>query len=327
MSVASLLAGLAGALAGWGGGLLLGSMPRFRSGRRRFEAVPGPGEPDGLQAIGEPDGLQAIPAHREPNAARALPGPPLLRLLARLGARLRPARSPAPHDLEARILAAGTPGGLGVREVMAAKLAAAVVGAVLALVLSTAAPGRLGIALVLAGPVAGFLGPDLWLARRGAQRAAQVRRQLPGMLDLLRVGIEAGHSLPRALREVGARTTGPLASEWRALGRQVTLGVALADALAGMTARLPQPEVLALVAALDRARRHGAPLAESLSAQARDARFALARHAREEAARAGPKIQLVVALLLVPSVLLLVSAALLSALLDGTGGAGSALRL
>jgi tight adherence protein C len=86
-----------------------------------------------------------------------------------------------------------------------------------------------------------------------------------------------------------------------------------------MTERLPLPEVRGFTAALDRARRHGAPLADTLAAQARDARSALARHAREEAARAGPKIQLVVALLLVPSVLLLVAAALVSALLGGGG--------
>jgi tight adherence protein C len=73
------------------------------------------------------------------------------------------------------------------------------------------------------------------------------------------------------------------------------------------------------VAALDRAARHGAPLAETLAAQARDARFALRRRVREEAARAGPKIQLVVALLLVPSVLLIVAAALLAALLGSRG--------
>jgi tight adherence protein C len=303
VSAAALLAGLAGALAGWGGGLVLGSMSRPST---RRPGLGGPARPD------------------------ALDGSRLLRLLARLGARLRPPGSPAPRDLEARIAAAGGPGGLGVREIMAAKLAAAVAGGVVAIVLSTAAPGRLGIAVVGAGPVAGFLAPDLWLSSRAAERAARVRRQLPGMLDLLRVGMEAGRSLPRALRdlrEVGARTTGPLASEWRAVGRQVTLGVPLEDALSSMTARLPQPEVLALVAALERARRHGAPLAETLSAQAHDARFALTRHAREEAARAGPKIQLVVALLLVPSVLLLVAAALVSALLGGGGGAGSALPL
>jgi tight adherence protein C len=135
--------------------------------------------------------------------------------------------------------------------------------------------------------------------------------------------VESGSSLAQGLRAVGARTHGPLAAEWRGVGREVALGVPLERALAGMARRAPLPEVQALTAALDRARRHGTPLAETLSAQARDARFALARHAREEAARAGPKIQLVVALLLVPSVLLLVAAALLAALL--APGAGQSL--
>ncbi len=91
------------------------------------------------------------------------------------------------------------------------------------------------------------------------------------------------------------------------------------------SSRAPLPEVRALVAALERARRHGAPLADTLAAQARDARFALGRSAREDAARAGPKIQLVVALLLVPSVLLLVAAALIAALVGGGGASGAAL--
>jgi tight adherence protein C len=245
----------------------------------------------------------------------------LLRTLARLGRRLKPAGAPAPRDLEARIAAAGRPGALGAREVMAAKVAAAVGGGLLAALLSAAAPGRLGIAVAVAGPAAGFLAPDAWLARRAADRARRVRAELPALLDLLRVSVEAGSSLPKALREVGARTRGPLAAEWRALGREVALGVPLEAALVGTVERLPLPEVRSLVAALERARRHGAPLAGTLASQARDSRFALARHAREEAARAGPKIQLVVALLLVPSVLLLVAAALVAALLDGGGAA------
>jgi tight adherence protein C len=278
MVSAAFLAGVAGALGATGAGLLAGSLSL------------------------------------RPPTGRTLGEPRFLRLLARLGARLRPARARAPRDLEARIAAAGRPGGLSARELMAAKVAAALAGGAVALGLSATAPGRLGVAITAAGPVAGFLGPDLWLARRARERAAQVRRQLPAMLDLLRVGIEAGRSLQQGVREVGERTTGPLAEEWRSLGRQVALGVGLEAALAGMTERLPLPEVRALTTALDRARRHGAPLADTLAAQARDARFALARHAREEAARAGPKIQLVVALLLVPSVLLLVAAALVSAL-------------
>jgi len=200
---------------------------------------------------------------------------------------------------------------------MAAKLTAAVAGALLGAPLSAAAPGRLGYLLVAAGPVGGFLAPDLWLARRAEARARRVRRELPAMLDLLRVNVEAGGSLAAALAAVGERARGPLAAEWRAVGGQVALGVPLESALERLVDRLPQPEVRALAAALARAIRHGAPLAETLAAQARAARSSLRRRVREDAARAGPKIQLVVALLLVPSVLLLVAAALAAALLDG----------
>jgi tight adherence protein C len=210
---------------------------------------------------------------------------------------------------------------MGARELMAAKLAAAAAAGVFGALLASAAPGRLGWVMALACPVAGFLGPDAWLVRRARHRARRVRRELPAMLDLLRVTVEAGSSLPEALRGVGERASGPLARECRAVARELALGVPLRHALLALTERLPQPEVAALVAALERAGRHGTPLAETLAAQAREARFALQRRVREEAARAAPKIQLVVALMLVPSVLLLVAAALVSALLDSGAGA------
>jgi tight adherence protein C len=204
---------------------------------------------------------------------------------------------------------------------MASKVAAALVGGAVGVPLAAIAPGRLGLVLAVAVPVAGFLAPDLWLARLAAERARRVRRELPALLDILRVTIEAGGSLASALRAVGERADGPLAREWLAVANEVALGVPLSRALDGLTARLPQPEITAFVAALQRTARHGAPLAGTLAAQARAARFALARKIRDDAARAGPKLQLVVALLLVPSVLLLVAAALASALLDGSADA------
>lgn len=263
-------------------------------------------------------GLLLLLPQRRPGRAGER-GLRLLLLLASAGSGMRPAG--APHDLRGRIEAAGRPAGLGVREAMAAKVAAALLLGAAALPLIAVAPGRLGVLLALAVPVAGFLAPDLWLSRLAAERARRVRRELPVLLDILRVSVQAGASLPEALRSVGQRSDGPLAREWRAVGREVVLGVPLAEALRGLEERIPLPEVRALVAALERARRHGAPLADTLAAQARAARFALARRIRDDAARAGPKIQLVVALLLVPSVLLLVAAALASALLDGSADA------
>jgi len=268
-------------------------------------------------ALGSAGAALVLPAMRRPSGAS--PGARLLRALAAAGGRLAPRHAVAQADLAGRIAAAGHPAELGPRELLAAKVAAAMASGLLGGALATSAPGRLGPLIVVASPLAGFLAPDLWLARRAADRARRVRRELPTLLDLLRVAVEAGSSLPEALRLVGERADGPLAHEWRAVGRQVALGVPLAGALATMVERVPLPEVRALVAALDRARRHGAPLAETLAAQARDARFALARRVREDAARAGPKMQLIVALLLVPSVLLLVAAALAAALLGREG--------
>jgi tight adherence protein C len=206
-----------------------------------------------------------------------------------------------------------------VREVMALKLVGAVAVAVCGLPVATVLPGRLGIVSIALSPVAGFMAPDLWLARRARQRATEIRRELPAMLDLLRVSVEAGLPLGAALGEVGERARGPLAREWRAVGRECALGVPLSESLRGLVRRAPLPEVEALVAALERAARHGAPLATTLEAQARDARLARRRRIQEQAAKAAPKIQLVVALLLVPSVLLLVAAALAAALLGGNG--------
>jgi tight adherence protein C len=244
----------------------------------------------------------------------------LLRVLAVAGAALRRLTGArAPLSLEQRIAAAGAPAGLGPRELIAAKLATALCGAGAGTLLGAAAPGRLGPVLIAVTPAAAFLAPDWWLRRRAAARAHAARRELPALLDLLRVTVDAGLPPAAAFAAVGERASGTLATEWRTVGGMCALGVPLADSLAGLQSRLPLPEIRALVAALDRAARHGAPLSDTLAAQARDARLARRRQIEEDAAKAGPKIQLVVALLLVPSVLLLVAAALAAALLDGGG--------
>ena len=245
-------------------------------------------------------------------------GPAALRALAAAGGRLRAlAGARAPSTLSARIAAAGAPRGLGTREVMAAKLAGGVAAAPLGVLLGAVVPGRLAPLLVVMTPLGGFLAPDWWLARRARERARVVRRDLPAMLDLLRVSVDAGLSPAAALRAVAERGTGPLAAEWSTVAHEVVLGVPLAIALERSAERLPLREIRDLTSAIARASRHGAQLGRTLAAQAAEARAARRRRIEEEAARAAPKIQLVVALLLVPSVLLLVAAALAAALLGG----------
>ena len=116
----------------------------------------------------------------------------------------------------------------------------------------------------------------------------------------------------RALAEVARRSRGLLAREWRTAAVEIELGVPREHALERLAARCPCEGIRPLVRALQRGARHGTPLAEALVAQAAEARAAQACRLAERAAKAAPQIQLVVALLLVPSVLLLVAAALLA---------------
>jgi len=203
---------------------------------------------------------------------------------------------------------------IGAGEVMAVKLGAAPIAALAALTLLPVAPGRLGLALIAGAPLGGFFAPDLWLQRRARIRASVIESEQADVLDLLRVAVGAGLGPWRALAEVGRRHPGVLAAELGAAARRAALGVPAETALARLERRCPAAGTHALTDALRRADRLGAPPGRALAALAEEARARQARRAVERAARAAPKIQLIVALLLVPSALLLVAAALLPAL-------------
>ena len=262
-----------------------------------------------LATYGGADMLASRAARRRDRPPREVRPPRLVAALARLG---RGAGLRAPRSLEARIRAAGLDVPAG--DVMAVKAGAATAGLAAGAVLASDAPGRLGLALLLAAPAAGFLAPDLHLRRRARARGRAIEAELADVLDLLRVAVAAGLAPRRALAEVGGRHPGLLAAELRRAARRASLGIPGAHAIDELEQRAPAVGIAPLAAALRRAERHGAPLAPTLAAQAQEARARGAQRRAEAAARAAPQIQLVVALLLVPAVMLLVAAALLPAL-------------
>jgi tight adherence protein C len=230
-------------------------------------------------------------------------------LLTRIGRGFGPR---APRGLGQRIVGAGLEASLN--DVMAVKAGAALAGLAGALALLPAAPGRTGVTLLVAAPAACFLAPDAWIRRRTRIRGRAMESELADVLDLLGVAVAAGLAPGRALAEVGRRHPGLLAVELRRAAALTALGIPSADVYRELERRCPAEGVPAVVGALGRADRHGAPLVPALAAEARAARARAAQRAAEAAARAGPQIQLVVALLLVPAVLLLVAAALLPAI-------------
>jgi tight adherence protein C len=233
-------------------------------------------------------------------------------VLAGLGRRLGVPASPG--DLGSRLAAAGLGSRVRIADAMAVKGGAGVAAALAAGPVLATLPLRLTLVALPAAAAAGFFAPDLWLARRARRRAARAGLELADVLDLLRVAIAAGLPVGRALSEVGRRREGLVAAELRTVAERLDLGVPRAEALTGLHRSLPLPAIGLLTAAITRADRHGAPLAPALASLAREARADRARALHDQAARAAPRIQLAVALLLVPAVLLMVAAGLVHGL-------------
>jgi tight adherence protein C len=196
--------------------------------------------------------------------------------------------------------------------VLAGKAAGVLAGALLATVASPALPTRLAILLALALPAAGFVAPEALLERAARRRRSRVGVALPDALDLLAVGSAAGRSPATVLGEISSGASGPLAAELAVAVAEIECGVPQREAVAAIRERVPGAELGALASALERSRRYGSPLAEQLHEQAASLRRQTRRRISEQAARAAPKIQLVVALVLVPSVLLMIMAALVA---------------
>jgi tight adherence protein C len=209
-----------------------------------------------------------------------------------------------------RIAGAGLEGRVTPTAVLAARAAGAGIGAVTGLIAAPAAPGRLSWLVVVGMPAAGFMAPDALLERAARRRRERLVAALPDALDLLAVSTASGRSAAAGFAEIATSSAGPLAAELTRAVVEISCGTPQDRALESLRGRVGGSEVAALVAAIERSRRFGSPLADQLRRQASALRVQQRRVVEERAARAAPKIQLVVALVLVPSVLLMIAAGL-----------------
>lgn len=241
------------------------------------------------------------PAKAEPTGPRE-PAP--LRLAATVPVPASLLRWGARPGTEALIPAAGLAGVTDVGRVERARVGAALMGVALCALFALTTP--LAAVLAPAAGAAGFVMPGFVLKRRAAARRAALVRELPDLLDLLVISVEAGMALDPALDLASARLPGVLSGEVRATLRELRLGTPRRAAYRGLADRVASPELRQVVAALLQAEELGAPLSRALAGQAETLRNTRRQHARDRAARAAPRIQLVIALVMVPGALLVV---------------------
>ena len=225
--------------------------------------------------------------------------------------------------LRAAVAASGFPARETLTTLAHARVALAQLGCLFGGVLALASPVMAAIGVAVAG--LGFLLPASWVGGVARRRKRQIVRELPDVIDLVVLCAHAGMALEPSLRVAAERLPGALADEIATTLRALDLGTPRREAYSGMATRMDVPELTGLVGALLQADELGAPIAGVLARQAELLRAARRQDVRDHAAKAAPKVQLVVAMIMVPAALLVIMGMLVIHLLGEIGGVGGGL--
>lgn len=129
-----------------------------------------------------------------------------------------------------------------------------------------------GLALLLQAGLAALAGaaaPWIWLHDRAGRRHQSITRELPGYLDLLTLGLEAGCAFGASLQLTIARSApGPLREAMERSLQEMRAGRTRAEALQRLSQRLRVSALTASVAAIIQAESTGVSLAPVMRAQA-----------------------------------------------------------
>ena len=229
---------------------------------------------------------------------------PIARKLGELALRFTPqnAIQQTAHKLEL----AGNPGRMDPTVFWALRMAGLSLGAILFFVATIAPEGSFlkGRGLMIGIPAAaiGFFLPELWLQGRISKRQSDVRKAMPDALDLLTICVEAGLGFDGAMNKVYEKWDNVVALAFGRVIREIQLGKLRRDALRDMADRLGVAEMTSFIAAVIQSEQLGVSLAKVLRIQADQMRIKRRQIAEEAAHKAPIKMLIPMALLIFPSI-------------------------
>lgn len=174
--------------------------------------------------------------------------------------------------------------------------------------------------LIVAGAVAiGFYLPDMMITSRIQRRQKEIVKSMPDALDLLTICVEAGLGFDGAMAKVYDKWENELSLAFGRVIREIQLGKLRREALRDMADRIGVPEMTSFVAAVIQSEQLGVSMAKVLRIQADQMRIRRRQRAEEEAHKAPIKMLIPMALLIFPSIcIVLMTPAFLRLLMSGS---------
>lgn len=175
------------------------------------------------------------------------------------------------EKLKIRLIQAGSPGGLTADEYYATRMISLALIGLAGWYFDTELKTQ--PIFMLVGILLGWFYPDIWLKGRIEMRQRQIFRDLPDLLDTLRLAVDAGLDLGSAMKVVVEKgKKGALLEELELVEREMTLGRTRKEAFKNFADRISMTEINAFVLALMQADQLGASVGPILRVQSQVAR-------------------------------------------------------
>ena len=152
----------------------------------------------------------------------------------------------------------------------------------------------------------GFFGPVAMLNSRIDKRRKAMEKELPDVIDLLVISVEAGLGFDSALGRVVQNVPGEISREFSRTLQETRVGVSRTDALRHLTERTDVDDLNTFVLALIQADQFGVSIARVLRVQAEEMRIRRRQRAQERAFKAPVKLVFPLVLFIFPALFVVI---------------------
>ena len=157
----------------------------------------------------------------------------------------------------------------------------------------------------VAATAIGWMAPAFYVDRVARKRREQIEKDLPDLIDLIVVTLEAGLSFPQSLRLASTKIKEPLASEVRLTLQEQNMGLTLVEALENLLARIDTPGVRMFSRSIAQGETMGVSTGQIMRNLAIELRKRRRAWAEERAQKAPVKMLFPIAFLIMPSLFMI----------------------
>ena len=207
-----------------------------------------------------------------------------------------------------RLVLAGLSGRFGAEEYVAGQVIGTAFGVLVGLLLGLGAEwsGLRTLAVTFGAGALGFFTPALYTKQRRDLRVEAIEKELPDVLDVLAISVEAGVGLEGAIQAVVERFSSPLGDELGHMLSEMELGLSRGEALRNLRSRTDIPDLNGFILALLQADALGMPMTRVLQTQAEEMRRRRRGRVREAAAKLPVKILFPLILFILPALFIVI---------------------